>query len=124
MIFFVVIAAIVAMTTFVQRSLESRIHDARNFMITSVMNSDVCDANCVAATGNAIHYEYEPYFSISVSDVNQSSSENHGETSGNAQVLGAIFYKYGNETTTASSNSIQLPPCASGNAESCYSGSN
>ena len=47
MIFFVVIAAAVAMTIFVQRGFEARIHDARNFMINSVINSSVCDANCL-----------------------------------------------------------------------------
>ncbi len=62
MIFFVVIAALVAMTTFVQRGFEARIHDARNFMINAVINSSVCDANCLAATGGNISYEYEPYY--------------------------------------------------------------
>ena len=51
MIFFVVIAAAVAMTVFVQRGLEARIHDARNFMITTVTNSGACDANCLNAAG-------------------------------------------------------------------------
>ena len=88
MVFFVVIAAIVAMTIFVQRSFEARIHDARNFMINGIMNSDVCDANCLAATGNAIHYEYEPYYAFSDSFVSQNKVDNQGAASGNSQVIG------------------------------------
>ena len=62
MIFFVVIAAAVAMTVFVQRGFEARVHDARNFMIDSLINSGACDANCVQAAGGNIGHEYEPYY--------------------------------------------------------------
>jgi len=110
MIFFVVIAALVAMTTFVQRSLEARVHDARNYMIDSVINSNVCDANCVAATGGAIGHEYEPYYALMNSSVQQNEAEGLGETPGNAKAIGAIYYKTGNESAQTNSTSVQLAP--------------
>ena len=118
MIFFVVIAAAVAMTTFVQRGLEARIHDTRNFMINTVTNSGACDANCLNAagvTGNQIPYEYEPYYTVSDANVAQNQQDFTGATTGSAQVLGAIYYKGSNEATQAISNGTQLPPgCANG----------
>jgi len=118
MIFFVVIAALVAMTTFVQRGLEARIHDARNFMINSVVNSGACDANCLKATGaagNQIPYEYEPYYSIMAAGVQKNQQDTTGATTGNAQVLGAIYTRSSNEATQINSRSTQLQPeCANG----------
>ena len=110
MIFFVVIAAAVAITTYVQRGLEARVHDARNFMIDSVNQSGVCDANCMAATGNKIGYEYEPYYSLMFSDIKQNESDSTGAGAGNSQVIGVKYYKSLNEETQSSSTSIQLPP--------------
>ena len=122
MIFFVVIAAAVAMTTFVQRSFEARVHDARNFMLDSVVNNGACDANCMLATGaigTHIPYEYEPYYAQMLSDVGNNKQENTGATTGNAQVLGAIYTKSTNEATRSISTSNQLPPeCAGANPPS------
>jgi len=113
MIFFVVIAAAVAMTTFVQRALEARIHDARNFAINSVLSSGACDASCLQAAGGKIAYEYEPYYTVSVANVAQNEQDVLGATTGNAQVLGAIYIKSTNEHTGTVGSSCQLPPeCA------------
>ena len=112
MIFFVVIAAAVAMTTFVQRGFEARIHDARNFMINSVANSGACDANCLQAAGGNIAYEYEPYYAVSDASVWQNQQDAIGATTGNAQVLGAKYLQSSNEATQTIGNSTQLPPCA------------
>ena len=101
MIFFVVIAAAVAMTVFVQRSFEARLHDERNFMINSVINSGACDANCLQATGGNIYYEYEPYYAQMLSDVQHNEQDNTGATTGNAQVMGVIYIKSINEGTKA-----------------------
>ena len=115
MIFFVVIAALVAMTTFVQRSFEARIHDAHTFMINAVMNSSVCDANCLAATGKTIAYEYEPYYEQRLSDVRQTHSDMKGITNGSAASIGAVYSNSINEQTVAISFMGQLPPeCADG----------
>jgi hypothetical protein len=120
MVFFVVVAALVAMTTYVQRSFEARIHDARNFMVDSVMNNSVCDANCFAATGNQISYEYEPYYSETFSDVQQNQKVVKGATQGNAQVLGVIYYNTINEETNTNSTSNQLPPECAGASQPSY----
>lgn len=118
MIFFVVIAAVVAMTTFIQRGFEARVHDARNFVADAVTNSGACDANCLNAagiTGNQIPHEYEPYYAQMLSDVASNKQEDAGTTTGNAQVLGAVYTKSTNEATATISTSNQLPPeCADG----------
>ena len=118
MIFFVVIAAVAAMTTFVQRGFEARVHDARNFMVNSVVNSGACDANCLSATGasgNQIPYEYEPYYAQMLADVGHSEQVNAGATTGKAEVIGAVYTKSLNEETNTISTSKQLPPeCADG----------
>jgi len=119
MVFFVVIAAAVALTTFVQRSYQARIHDARNFMIDTLTNSGACDANCLSAagiTGNQIPYEYEPYYSVSLSDIQQNQQDRTSTASGNAQVIGAIYNKSLNENSQTNSFDCQLPPeCADPN---------
>jgi len=115
MIFFVVIAALVAMTSFIQRGLEARVHDARNYMINSVANSAVCDANCLQAPGGKISYEYEPYYSQLIADVYQNSQESTGDARGKAWSIGAVYTKATNDATKSISKSIQLPPaCADG----------
>lgn len=115
MIFFVVIAALVAMTSFVRRGLNARIHDARNYMIDSVSNNNVCDANCVQAAGGKIAYEYEPYYTQMIADVYQNSQASTGITNGSAAEIGAIYTKSLNNLTRGTSTSFQLPPaCADG----------
>ncbi len=119
MIFFIVIAAVAAMTTFVQRGFEARIHDARNFMINSVVNSGACDANCLSATGavgNQIPYEYEPYYAQMLSDVGHNEQVNAGATTSSVNwSIGAVYTKSLNEETNTVSTSTQLPPkCANG----------
>jgi hypothetical protein len=112
-IFFVVIAGLVAMTAFVQRSLEARVHDGRNFMIASAVNA--CDANCLQATGGKIAYEYEPYYMQMTADVQRNEQENSGQTTGNPAVLGAVYMKASNVATQTISNSVQRPSeCANG----------
>ena len=111
MIFFVVIAAATAMTVFVQRGLEARTHEERNFMVDSVKT--VCDTNCLQATGGTIFHEYEPYYTITASDVAQNQADTTTATQGSAQAFGAIYTKSLNENTQTISTSCQLPPeCA------------
>ena len=115
MIFFVVIAAAVAMTMYVQRALEARIHAARNFMIQTVNNSGACDANCLHATGGNIWYGYEPYYTETVADIQQGQTDTTGATTGNPKVLGGKYLKSLNEDSSAVSTTLQLPPgCADG----------
>ncbi|MBF0571203.1 MAG: hypothetical protein HQL12_04965 [Candidatus Omnitrophica bacterium] len=115
MIFFVTIAALTGMTTLIQRSLQARIHEGRNFLIASVANSSVCDVNCLAATGGSIAYEYEPYYSQVVSDVAHNGQENAVATKGSPQAIGAIYLKSLNDRVQTVTNSVQLSPgCADG----------
>jgi len=110
MIFFVVIAAIVAMTVFVQRSLNARIHDARDFAISAV--NGVCDANCQEAAGN-VTYEYEPYYTQLTAQSQQNQEQTFWATNGSANIIGAVYGKIVNEATQANAVSGQLPPeCA------------
>lgn len=112
MIFFVVIAALVAMTTYVQRGFEARIHDTRDYMINAV--NSVCDVNCQQAAGGNIYYEYEPYYSQRLSYVLHNEVYSNSETPGINESIGAIYYKWGNESTQAISTSAQLPPACAG----------
>jgi hypothetical protein len=122
--FFIVIAAVVAITVYTQRALEARIHDARNYMIDAVINNAVCDANCMLATGNTISHEYEPYYTQTISDVSQNQQDNSSTAQGNPQVIGVIYRKSLYENTNAISTSTQLPPgCADGaNPKPAYCG--
>ena len=120
MIFFVVIAAVVAMTTYVKRGYQARIHDARNFAVDSIMNSGACDANCLAATGapgNQIPYEYEPYYAQMMVDVGNTSNDSSTATTGNPAIMGAKYGRSTNEATTSITTSDQLPAsCSDGSA--------
>lgn len=115
MVFFLVIGALVAITVFVQRALEARMHDARNYMINAITDSGACNANCVAAAGGNIFYEYEPYYAVSIADARRNASDTMGTTSGNPQSIGAVYTKQVRESTSSNSISDQLPPCASMN---------
>jgi hypothetical protein len=110
MVFFIVIAVVVAISVYVQRSFEGRIHDARNFAIDAVANSDVCDANCLMATGGVVKHEYEPYYTQMAASSQQNQDQTFTATSGNAQVIGAIYGH--NEKVATQSNAVtnQLPP--------------
>jgi len=112
MIFFVVIAALVAITTYVQRGFEARIHDAKNFAITQA--NAACDANCQIATGN-VAYEYEPYYVQMFSNVQHNENEVIGLTNGSAGETGSIYLNGTYDQSGVISNSTQLPAhCANG----------
>jgi len=119
MIFFVVIAAAVAMTTFVQRGLKARIHDARNYLIQTVNRA--CDSNCKNATGStSIPYEYEPYYEQYAATVQNFERDTSGATSGKAQVLGVQYLSSQQGQATSLSTSVQLPAlCSAPNPPSC-----
>ncbi len=96
-IFFLVIGAIVAMSTYVQRTLQGRIHDGRNYMIREAAK---------AHQGN-IHYEYEPYYGYVGSNIARSSDD----TSRLLEGLGTgIYRKSLNQTVITNTISQQAPP--------------
>jgi len=119
MIFFVVIAAATAMTVFVQRAFEARVHDAKDYAIDSLTSSGACDANCLQATGGNIAHEYEPYYTASVASVLQNQQEGTGLTPGNAQITGTIFNKATSEKTGTIGYSCQLPAECANNPTGC-----
>ncbi len=115
MTIFIVIAAAMAVMTYLRRGLEARINEARNYSVRSVVDSGACDTNCMAATGGNIAVEYEPYYANMLSEVSRNATEDSGATQGNAEVLGVIYLNKTNEATQTSSSSTQLPPqCAAG----------
>jgi hypothetical protein len=115
MIFFVVVAAAIAMTTYLQRAFEARIHEAKDFSINSVMSSSVCDANCMKATGGSISYGYEPYYSVMGSNLITGKEDFSGTTNGSANIIGVKYINFTNEATNTISASDQLPPCCNMN---------
>ncbi|MDE2221700.1 MAG: hypothetical protein KGK03_01375 [Candidatus Omnitrophica bacterium] len=111
MVFFVVIAAITAISVLVQRGLQARIHEARNFAVDSVINA--CDINCLKATGRIPH-EYEPYYMVTTANIQTNEAQAEGTTTGNPQALGVKYLTSENTSTQIGSNSIQLPAICSG----------
>jgi len=88
-------------------------------MIDTLTNSGACDANCLNAagiTGNQIPYGYEPYYSVTLADVQQNQQDRTSATTGNAQVIGATYNKSLDENSQTNSSGCQLPPsCADPN---------
>lgn len=109
--FFIVVAGLVAMIVFVQRGLQARIRDARVYMIETA--SEAClaagasgDVNCAGAANlqdNSILQEYEPYYAMTQSLVGRSGGTDKG-------FAGATYFKQTDEVTAVSSNSVQQPP--------------
>jgi len=110
MIFFIVIGVVVAVTVYVQRTFKARIHDAQDFMINSVADNNVCDANCLMATGNKISNEYEPYYQQLTAQSQMQREQDLTAAQGNANVIGAVYRKFFNQEIQTSSFSNQLPP--------------
>lgn len=77
--FFMAIAAIVAMTVFVQRGLQSRMRDAKMYMVDRATDGCVSavGTNCkgLSATGQ-FNYEYEPYYTAQTADVSRKMVSN------------------------------------------------
>lgn len=103
--FFLVIGVIVAMTAYVQRTLQARMRDARNYAIKT--GYDACDANCLNATGNGIYYEYEPYYLL-MNTVSERSQKDRSALIRGGQE--GVFIKTINHESTINSYSEQLPP--------------
>lgn len=93
----IVVMMVVTMTIFVKRLLQARMKDAHDFMMETARNS----------YGGVIDDEYEPYYSISNSQmdqkINDSSVLDRGGTTG-------AFTKTYNEERTVNTISEQTPP--------------
>ncbi len=115
---FLVVGVVVVMTTYVRRSLEGRMRDARHYMINAVSNVCSSDVNCMNATNlggkNAIGEQYEPYYISVVGNQNLDSFKRKGlyvASSGKEE-----FDSYSNIETQGNSYSGQAPPRVSGTA--------
>lgn len=81
--FFIVIAAAVAMTVYIQRSLQAKTKDARDYMVG--LAASECGPDCRAAagiSGNGIPREYEPYYGHVDSRVSRNSDSRIGLSTG------------------------------------------
>ncbi len=113
--FFIVIAAAVAMTTYIQRSLQAKTKDARDYMVG--LAASECDSDCRAAagiSGNSIPREYEPYYGHVDSNTSRNSDVRTGFIGGThivneqRRLFDAMSSR--NETVETTSHSEQLPP--------------
>ncbi len=107
--FFVVIATVVAMTAYIQRSIQAKVKDSRDYMVGLAANE--CDPDCREAariSGSGIPREYEPYYGKVDSQTGRNSDVRTGLTGG----ADRQFRKGINETVDTTSNSEQLPPGA------------
>ncbi len=114
-IFFIVVAAAATMTVFVQRALQGRIRDAKNYLISTVDNTAVMDSNFVhAAHGRPQLIGYEPYYEQYNAVVANNINNDRGTMPGNPQSLGAIYLQHFREHGNNNATSIQLPALCSG----------
>ncbi len=107
--FFIVIATVVAMTVYIQRSIQAKVKDSRDYMVG--LASGECGSDCRAAariSGGSIPHEYEPYYG----KVDSQVSRNSNVWTGLAGGTNRQFYKRAVENVETTSNSEQLPPQA------------
>ena len=95
---FLVVGVLTAMTVYIRRVLQSRIFDARKYMINTVKS---------APHVGKLKLEYEPYYVDTVSSIDHYQEEE-------ADLLGGghtgIFRKNFEEVTDVRTSSEQLPP--------------
>ncbi len=110
--FFIVIATVVAMTAYIQRSIQAKIKDSRNYMVSVAAGE--CGPDCRAAagiSGSGIPREYEVYYGKVDSQTSRNSSVS-ANLIGGADRADRQFYKNTEETVETTSTSSQLPPGA------------
>ena len=110
--FFIVIATVVAMTVYIQRSLQAKTKDARDYMVG--LAAGECGPDCRAAagiSGSGIPREYEPYYGRVDSRTSRNSSVS-ANLIGGTDRTDRQFYKNTEETVETTSTSSQLPPGA------------
>jgi hypothetical protein len=96
-IFFLVIGAIVSMSVYVQRALQGRMRDARQYMITEAAK----------AHQGPIHYEYEPYYGYVASNVQRAGRDVANLAGGSGT---SIFRKSTEQSVAISTYSNQAAP--------------
>ena len=103
--FLLVIAAMIAMTVYLQRAFQARVRDAKIYMMDTAANG--CSADCKAAAGardGKLAYEYEPYYAKINSAVDRDQNQQR------LDLLTGIFSKQFSQAMQVNSTSEQLPP--------------
>jgi hypothetical protein len=95
--FFIAIGSIVAMTVYVQRALQAKIRDSRNYMIETAAQ----------AQGHDIQFEYEPYYGFVNSMVSRESDVQQALLPGGTT---GFYTKNMDESIYVESLSVQAPP--------------
>jgi uncharacterized protein (UPF0333 family) len=91
----VIIAAAAAMFTYIKRTFQARAYDAQKVAINDART---------ALGGKAVAMEYEPYYAVSSSDVDQSERDSV------RFVNGGLFNQESNLERAIISDSVQLAP--------------
>ncbi len=74
-LFFIIIAVIAGMTTYIKRAVQGRIHDARNYMYTQVNGTyRTYHANQILPNG------YEPYYQHTRTDKDENTRTSQNDT--------------------------------------------
>lgn len=103
--FFVVVAFATAMTVYVRRALQARVHGAQNYVLAEAETVLVDPANNLV--GN-LYKQYEPYY---VKTSAKRSLQSEVEESMWPVGKTGLYGKIGNETTTVTdATSFQYPP--------------
>jgi hypothetical protein len=102
-----VVATLVAMTTYVRRAFQARMRDARHYAIVNI--SPACDGNCMNAAGLTgkigIGQQYEPYYAKTDALINQDSLTFKKLSGVTGNFIGQV-----NTQVSSTVGSEQLPP--------------
>ena len=98
LILFLVVVVLTAMTVYIRRVLQSRMYDARKYMMSVVKS---------APHNGILKMEYEPYYTQTNATTDQSQDATEKLLGGGHT---GIYRKVFDDVTSVESNSIQLPP--------------
>lgn len=106
--FFLVIAAMVTLTVYVQRALQARARDAKIYMVDLASRGCAqAGDGCLQAAGarnGELNYEYEPYYTKSSAVIERTQNESK------TLEVNSVFRRNAREVTQVGSNSDQRPP--------------
>lgn len=106
LVFFLVVGVVVSMTTYIRRTLQARMHSARDYVLAEV---NAVHSNPAKNYAGNVLPEYEPYYAISQADRGQvirQTRDLEGTGAGTAE----IFTLGIDERTGQRALSEQLPP--------------
>ena len=104
--FLLAIAAMIAVTVYLQRAFQARARDAKIYMLDTAAQG-CATTGCQEAAGmraGKFAYEYEPYYAKINSQVDRDQNEQK------LDILTGVFSKQFSQTIQVNSTSQQLPP--------------